>query len=306
MGDMATELLIGAELVEPGQRLTGVNRVVVSLLLVAGLVAACRGTDPVGATSSSVDADEADVSVPVVDLFEQPVADAPDPADRAGAAADYVECTYGISQGGWSMDFGPPGSASDADGALQRFVTDQVFALPDQGYVADGRDEGRMLYTYSVAGEPKVAVIVADSANVQLDAEDGWVVETFASCDPAEFDPSVDDQLPVDIWLDADGNRVPTSTITSSKGPEHCDWESVTFLWFEDRQFISDPRGVLADIEFVVPFDDDVELPIDATNTGYHRDDRQLWLSADGTIAYLVDENRVEAWPTTTDPVGCA
>lgn len=302
MGDTAP---VGAELVEPGQRLTGVTRVVVSILLVAGLVAAC-GVDPGEATGSNADPGAGDPSVPVVHLFEQPVADAPDPADRAGAAADYIECTYGISQGGWSMDFGPPGSAPDADGALQRFVTDEVFAIPDQGYVADGRDEGRMLYTYSVAGEPKVAVIVADGANLQLDAEDGWMVETFASCDPAEFDPSVDDQLPVDIWLDADGNRVPTSTITSSKGPEHCDWESVTFLWFEDRPFISDPRGVLADIEFVVPFDDDVELPTDTTTTGYHHDGRQLWLSADGSIAYLVDEDRVEAWPTTSDPVACA
>jgi hypothetical protein len=62
----------------------------------------------------------------------------------------------------------------------------------------------------------------------------------------------------------------------------------------------------LADIEFIVPFDDDVELPTDTTDTGYHYDGRQLWLSADGSIAYLVDEDRVEAWPTTSDPVACA
>lgn len=305
MGDSATEMSIGAELTESGQRPMGVSSLVVSLLFIAGLAAACGGADPVGATGSSVDADEGDVSVPVVDLFEQPVADAPDPADRAGAAADYVECDYGISQGGWSMDFGPPGSASDPDGALSLFLEEGLFALPGQGFVAEGQNQDRMLYTYSVAGEPKVAVIVADSANVPLDAEDGWVVETFASCDPAEFDPSIDDRLPVDIWLDADDNRVPTSTITSSKGPEHCDWESVTFLWFEDRQYISDPSGVLADVGFVVPFDDNAELPGDATNTGYHSDGRQLWVSSDGTIAYLVDGDRVEAWPTTADPVGC-
>lgn len=33
-------------------------------------------------------------------------------------------------------------------------------------------------------------------------ADDGWTVETFATCDPAEFDPAVDDQLNVEIWLD--------------------------------------------------------------------------------------------------------
>lgn len=46
---MAAESLIGAELVESGQRLTGVNRLVVSPFLVTGLVAAC-GVDPGDAT----------------------------------------------------------------------------------------------------------------------------------------------------------------------------------------------------------------------------------------------------------------
>lgn len=281
----------------------GVSRLLVSLL-VSGLLAACEGTDPVGATGSSVD--EGDVSVPVVDLYEQPVADAPDPVDRAGAAATYVECEYGISQGGWSMDFGAPGSASDPDGALALFVEGGLFALPREGFVVEGQDQDRRLYTYSVSGEPKVAVIVADSTNVPLDAENRWVVETFASCDPAEFDPSIDALLSIDIWLDADGNRVPTSTITSLKGPEHCDWESVTFLRFEDRQYISDPSGALADVGLVVPFDNDAALPADATNTGYHRDGGQLWVSSDGTIAYIVDGNRVETWPTPAEPVGCS
>lgn len=271
------------------------------VVLAAVLLAACGAS-----TTATANPDEGNASVPAVDLFEQPIADAPDPADRAGAAADYVECLYGIAQGGWSMDFGPPGRASDPDGALMLFIENGLFALPGQDFVAAGRDEDRVLYTYSVDGESKVAVIVADSANVPLDREDGWVVETFASCDPAEFDPSADDQLPVDIWLDTEGNRVPTTTLTSYSGPEHCDWESVTFLRFEDREYISDPRGVLADFGFVVPFNNDVELPADATNTGYHRDGRQLWVSGDRAIAYLDDGNRVEAWPTPTDLVGCA
>jgi hypothetical protein len=272
--------------------------------LVAGLVAAC-GVDPGEATNSSAETGSVDASTPVVDLFEQPIADAPDPADRAGAAANHVQCEYGISQGGWSMDFGSPGGASDPEVALSVFLEGELFALPIQDFVAQGRDEARMLYTYSVAGEPKVAVIVADSAHVPLDAEDEWGVETFASCDPAEFDPSTDDQLPVDIWLDAEGQRVPTSTLTSREGAEHCDWESVTFLRFEDRQYISDPGGVLGDVGFVARFDGDAELPTDATNTGYHRNGRELWVSADGAITYIVGANRVKAWPTTTEPVGC-
>lgn len=268
--------------------LVRMSRTAVSLLVTCCLLAACGGVDP------------NDEALRVVDLFEQPIADAPDPADRAGAAADFIVCDYGISQGGWSMDFGPPASSQDPDGALARFLDFGLFALPRKGFVAEGRDHARVLYTYSVAGGPKAAVIVADND------ENGWVVETFAACDPAEFDPSADDQLPVEIWLDAEGNRVPTSIITSSQGAEHCDWESVTFLWFDDIQYISDPRGVLAGVEFVAPFDDDAELPAAAIDTGYEREGRRLWVSADGSVAYLVDDDRVEAWPTSTDPVGCA
>ena len=163
-----------------------------------------------------------------------------------------------------------------------------------------------MLYTYSVAGITKAAVIVANGTEVELDGGEGWVVETFAGCDLAEYDPSTDDQLPWTVWLDADGNRVPTSIVTSFLGPEHCDWESVTFLTFKDHRYIRDPKGALRDAGPVVPFDDDADLPDDATNTGYHRDGRQLWVSADASIAYLVADDLVEAWPTTTTPFGCA
>lgn len=285
-----------------GERLTGVSRIVLCVVTVA-LVVGCGDSSSTGGGGVEPVADD---SLPVVDLFEQPVADASEPADRAGAAAGFIDCEYGISQGGWSPDFGAPGSASDPDRALLEFVDGGLFALPTEGYVAEGRDQDRRLYTYSVEGEAKVAVIVADSTNVPLDAEDGWVVETFASCDPAEYDPTADDQIPMDIWLDADGNRVPTSIITSSQGPEHCDWQSVTFLWFDDRQFIGDPEDALWDVEFVAPYRPDTDLPSDATDTGYHHDTRHLWLSADGTVAYLVGDNRVEAWPSSTELIGCA
>jgi hypothetical protein len=284
-------------------RPTGVVRLVGALLM-AAVVVACGDSNPIGGGFVESIADD---SIPVVDLSKAPVADAPDPADRSGAAAGFLECRFGISQGGWSMDFGWSGGEPDSDGALLDFVDGGLFALPAGRYEPAGRDEGRRLYTYSVGGEAKVAVIVADGAAVPLEGDDhGWGVETFATCDPAEYDPAVDDQLPMDIWLDADGHRVPTSIVSSSQGAEHCDWQSATILWHQDRQYIGDPEGVLSDFGFVAPYEPETDIPSDATDTGYHRDGRHLWLSADGNVAYIVEGDLVQAWPTPTELIGCA
>lgn len=262
-----------------------------ALFLMAFLVASCGGTDA------------NDLAIPGMDLFEQPVADAPDPAERAGAAAQYIECVFGISNGGWSQDFGPPASASDPDGALERFLDMDLFALPHEGYAPAGRDTDRLLYTYTVDESAKVAIIVAMADTG--DSTGGWTVETYATCDPAEYHPSTDDQLHIDVWLDSEGKRVPTSTVTSYQGAEHCGWESVTFLVFEGRQYIGDPRGLLADF---VWFDDSAILPVDAIDTGYHQEERHLWISGDEAVAYLVVGDQVEAWPApdSTDPIACA
>jgi hypothetical protein len=77
-----------------------------------------------------------------------------------------------------------------------------------------------------------------------------------------------------DIWLATMATEFPTSIVTSSRGPEHCEWQSITFLWYEDRQFMGDPEGALTDIQFVAPYDPDIDLPSDATDTGYHHDNR--------------------------------
>lgn len=263
-----------------------------TLLLVVCLFASCGGTDPV------------DAAIPAMDLFEQPVADAPDPADRAGAAARHIECSFGISNGGWSQDFGPPEIAPDPEGALGRFLDMDLFGLPDEGYAPVGRDTDRLLYTYTVDESPRVAIIVARSENTSA-STDGWTVETYATCDPAEYHPSTDGHLHMDVWLDSEGSRVPTSIVTTYQGAEHCGWESITFLIFEDRQYIRDPRGLLAE---VVWFEERAELPVDATDTGYHHEGRHLWISGDDDVAYLAVGDQVEAWPApnSTDPIACA
>jgi hypothetical protein len=184
-------------------------------------------------------------------------------------------------------------------------IVSGTLGMPDENFVAAGRADGRVLYVYAVSGTPKAALVIADAASVELDTEDRWALETFASCDPSEFDPSTDDEIPRQVWQDADGNRVPTSVISSARGPEHCDWEAVTFLRLEGQGYISDPDGVLGGRGFVASYDADAALPPDAFDTGYRQDDRRLWLSSDRSIAYVVTDEVVEAWPSSTEEFAC-
>jgi hypothetical protein len=140
------------------------------------------------------------------------VADDPDPVVRAGAAGRLLSCDGPAHLGGWSMDFGGPhAGAADPSAALEAFLRLELFGLPATGYRPAASDGGRQLFVYAVDDEPKVTVIVADAAVVdgELPAPDGWA---------------------------------PTSTITSFPGPERCDWQSVTFMHLDGRQYLRDPE----------------------------------------------------------------
>ena len=276
-----------------------------TVVLLAVALFACGGeaAETAGAPAL-LDRADAEGAVPVVDLFEAPVPDHPDPALRAGAASKFIDCEHGIWAGGWSVDFGPPGSAEDPATALALFLTDQVFAAPGSGFTETGTDEFRRLFTYANDGDPKVAVIVVDGSEVALDDASGWIVETFASCDPAEFDPSADQDLPFEVWTDSEGVRVPVRILSSLAGSSHCDWQSVRFLRVGDESFVRDPDGVLAEAT-EVRFQPDTDLPPDAVDTGYGREGSELWIAADRSIAYLVEPDRVEGWPAPERVFGC-
>lgn len=268
------------------------------------LLVGCGSAEPDPPTVADTEVDS-EAPLPVVDLSLPPTADDPDPAVRAGAVAGFVECEFGVWAGGWTSDFGPLGDGADADGALQDMIESGALGLPDDRFVPVGRDRGRVLYTYDVDGATKAALVIADSAEVELDTENQWAVESFAACDPAEFDPSTDDRFGMTIWSDGNGDRVPTSTVSSFQGAEHCGWESTEVLRFEGTGYYSDPEQVLADFGLVAPFDDDAELPADAIDTGYTHDGRDLWLSADRSIAFVDVDGGVQAWPSSTEPIAC-
>ena len=281
--------------------LCSLGRGLLGLVAASILMAAC------GSSSSNETAAPFEVpdSLPTVDLSRAPVADDPDPAVRAGAVADLLQCVHGVWQGGWASDFGPLGEGSGPAEAIVALIEDDVLGLPIEALRAVGEAPHRVLYTYDVAGSPKLAVVVADSAEVELDTEQRWAVEAFASCDPSEFEASFDDRLPFTVWEDAEGSRVPTSVIRSMPGAEHCSWESATFLSIDGVGYVADPDGVLWNEAAVGEFDADATLPADAVDTGYRNGPEQLWLGADSATAFMVTGEQVEAWPALSQPVAC-
>ena len=110
----------------------------------------------------------------------------------------------------------------------------------------------------------------------------------------------------MEVWQDADGNQIPTSTISSRTGAEHCGSESVTYLTVDGSLYISDPMGALVGRGFVGEFEGDVELPSDASDTGYESEGRQLWLSrSEPSWAFIVTDDAVEAWPFSAEGFAC-
>ncbi|MEU7799273.1 hypothetical protein AB0J14_18525 [Micromonospora arborensis] len=108
--------------------------------------------------------------------------------------------------------------------------------------------------------------------------------------------------------------------VESYAGAEHCGWQDVTFLHVEwplpgqtgaaaNRQYVRDPTGRLG-AEVRATYVPRAELPADARTTDYTGPDgQQLWLAPSNSddLAYVVypDPQRVEAWPRTTQTLGC-
>ncbi len=89
-------------------------------------------------------------------------------------------------------------------------------------------DDDRVLFSYDVGRETKVAFIAADGIR-DWNEDEGWGIESWAQCDPAELPAAVTAGLDIQVW-ERNGHRVPVSKITSFPGSEHCDWQDIMFL----------------------------------------------------------------------------
>lgn len=235
-------------------------------------------------------------------------------AERAGAAYLALECDAEPGSGGaGDYDGGLEHVGGGPEDALEIWFEEVGWgALPETGYRIERDDGDRVLISYDVDRRTRIAFVVGDDVRDYRD-DVGWGVLSWAACDPAELPADVTDALGIEVWTDADGRRVPTTTIRSHRGPEHCDWQRITFLSLgEDpdaEQFLRDVDHEFGRARVTVRFSASAGLPPSATDTGYRRDGRQLWLGEDPRAAYLVSESDatdVERWPAVKEPIQCA
>ncbi len=119
------------------------------------------------------------------------------------------------------------------------------------------------------------------------------------------------DDLGIQVWEDSSGQRAPGTRIQSFQGAEHCDWQDITFLHLGrgsgTDEYVRDRHGELGGF-LPASYDGAAPLPHNATNTGLHRDGRELWLASTHDAAYLVsldDSDDIERWPASKQPIGC-
>ncbi|MEW1587893.1 hypothetical protein AB0283_20935 [Micromonospora vinacea] len=121
----------------------------------------------------------------------------------------------------------------------------------------------------------------------------------------------------VAYWSNGEGQD---KAVESYAGSEHCGWQDLTFLHIAwplpgqtgpaaNRQYVRDPSGRLG-AQVRASYAPRADLPADARTTDYTGPDgQQLWLAASDSdnLAYVVypGSERVEAWPRTTQTLGC-
>ncbi len=72
------------------------------------------------------------------------------------------------------------------------------------------------------------------------------------------------------------------------------------------RLYTRDPNGTILVTPTLPPTDLDAVLPAGAVDTGYRLGGSALWINeADDSFVYVVDDERVEAWPRDRRTYGC-
>jgi hypothetical protein len=179
--------------------------------------------------------------------------------------------------------------------------------IPRSGYEPIARAGNRQAYAFSVGGEAKVVVVVSSRFAHLIDA--AFAADELRTCPSGEFGADADFGDGRRAWSHPDTGHV----IRDIAGPQHCDWQTARFMHLLhpdgslDRQYVRDPNGVLGGWPLLDTYAEGVELPDDASDSGYRSPEWfELWFTESDTAAYVVTPDGVERWPRAREPIGCA
>jgi hypothetical protein len=227
----------------------------------------------------------------------------------AGSAMELLDCDGPVStMGGSADDFGPEGTGSTPDEAFQAFLDVGLFTIPRSGYERLGAVGNRVVYVYRADERTKVVVVISDRFSEMVGGAP-FAIDELRTCDPSEYGGGVDMGPGRRVWTHETTGRI----LTDIAGPGHCDWQSARMLHLAtpegtlDKQYVRDPEGVFDGLGLLEDYAEGVELPADATFSGYRTaDGQELWFTPEDVAAYVVTAHGVERWPRADPPIGCA
>jgi hypothetical protein len=192
--------------------------------------------------------------------------------------------------------------------ALDHGLADAGLKAAPEDFQKVAETSDRMMYTHQSEGVIVFALVA--HLGVSIDGTAGWYAESAAWCNAAEFSDSITRASGIQIWTDSSGRRALTTEIVSNEGPEHCNWQHLTFLRLDDSRealTLAYVAGARPDLDeyFDEPYRQHLALPDDAVDTGYNLGDDHLWLSPDGRRAYVGSRSQVDLWPRTNKPMYC-
>ena len=221
-------------------------------------------------------------------------AEAPDALDCAGPP---------FRQGHGDYESGLEKVTDDARKTVNSYLDQEGAGLPDLALDEAARHGDTALFTWTEHGAVLAAFVVRDKM-VDVEGHHGWGVTSYAVCDPAAWPPAKADEVGLQIWSDADGDPVPTSLVVSQRGPQNCGYEEMTYLQLgPDREFYGTPPDDLRPY-LATTYATHTRVPADATDTGFQRAGRELWVT--GEAAYIATpDGDAERWPAPDQPIAC-
>lgn len=262
-------------------------------------LAACSTQPPDGSGTSATSATDepteaASVSpTPPIDLTATELLECDGPVDSLGGAGEAL-----------TLDIGVGGSTPDE--ALAAFLEATPFVVPRAGYGPLATSGDRYAYGFRADGEVKVVVVVSPR-HADLIGE-AFATDELRACSESEFGGTA---------VFGDGRRVWThletgEILTDIPGPSHCEWQSARMLHVTHddgsfTQYLRDPEGVFDFVRLLEDYAEGIELPDDASDSGYRTNEGlELWLTDLDTAAYVVTSDGVERWPRAEEPIGCS